>query len=609
MTPLLDTATYFHSSHDIHYPDTLKILNQQQHQQPQNQSTIRALVDKSAFLVNNAYHLLLLNLVVPLLSLIYFKHSTSPSLLTDTTIHPTAANTASLSTLIGQLFFGYLGGAYGRHKFYSLDLMIIIFGTLFCALSSGGGGGFDDAEGGGGGGSGGGMAVIQYLTFWRLVLAFGVGGDYPISATVPSEQAVTSRRRGRQLIAILTSIQGLGNLMSSMVTLMVLIRFPAMIIDDDGDNMDLVWRICIAVGCLPALLTVLIRFIMPAAANAPGSGSREDPRSHLDDDFNVFSSKMMPDKVDVENNMSSTPDSSYPSAVSQSTSASAPLPEPSFPSKAPQGRAHATRVFREYCSQWKNLKVLIGTSLSWFLLDIAFRSISLNQSYLFDILGMTYSSNNPQDTLDNTIIGNKTTHYRHLWMTALGNLTISLLGIVPGYWFAIFSSEKIHRKRAQFLSFALLLFFFTLLSTAFHQLKAIVPLFITTFTLSQFFSNLTSSTPFVIPGEVFPTRVRATAHGISAGFGKVGAVLATLMFNRLVEMDSPLGDLSKGTTVGTMFGMVVLTVGFLVVAFIFPRGARRLFSSKLTWSRRSKSNSGGESAGSKISHRPLEIDV
>ncbi|KAF9151118.1 phosphate transporter [Linnemannia schmuckeri] len=609
MTPPLDTSTYFHSTYDIHYPVTLKIHNQQQQhlqqqQQPQNQSTIRALVDKSVLLVNNAYDLILLNLVVPLLSLIYFKHSASPPLPTGSTIHPTAANTVSFSTLIGQLFFGYLGGAYGRHKFYSLDLMIIIFGTLFCALSNGGGGGFDGAEGGGGGG---GTAVIQYLTFWRFVLAFGVGGDYPISATVPSEQAVKSRRRGGQLIAILTSIQGLGNLVASMATLMVLIRFRAMIVDDDGANMDMVWRTCITVGCLPALSTALIRFTMPAAANASESGPRVDPQNQLDADLNVLSSDMVVDKGEMENNMSSAPNFSHPSPISQSASASAPFPEFPSPSKVLQRRAHTTRVFREYCSQWKNLKVLIGTSLSWFLLDIAFRSISLNQSYLFDILGMTYSSNNPQVPIDSTTIGNKTTLYRHLWMTTLGNLTISLLGIVPGYWFAIFSVEKIHRKRAQFLGFALLLFFFTLLSTAFHQLKAIVPLFITTFTLSQFFSNLTSSTPFVIPGEMFPTRVRTTAHGISAGFGKVGAVLATLMFNRLVEMDSPLSDLSKGTTVGAVFGVVVMTVGFLMVVFVFPRGTRRLLSSKLTWSRRS--NSGGESRGSRVFHRSPEIDV
>ncbi|KAH7056474.1 major facilitator superfamily domain-containing protein [Linnemannia elongata] len=523
---------------------------------------MRVLVDKSTRLVKNVYDLILLNLVLPLLSLIYFKHSTSPLLHTGTTIHPTAANTVSFSTLLGQLFFGYLGGTYGRHKFYSLDLMIIIFGTLFCAFSRS-------------------AAVVQYLTFWRFVLAFGIGSDYPISATVPSEEAaVTSRRRrGGKLVTILTSIQGIGNLMASMVTLMVLIRFRAMIVEDGAsENMDMVWRICIGVGCLPALSTALIRFNMPASALESGSGAgfrlAVDSHCHLNEDINVLPLEDMPHKVNEEN-MSHTPD---------------PIPE--------RRRAHSTQQFHEYCSQRKNLKVLIGTSLSWFLLDIAFRSITLNHSYLLDALGMTYSYN--------------ATLYRHLWMTTLGNLTVSLLGIVPGYWLAIFSIEKMHRKRTQFLGFALILLFFTLLSTAFHQLKVIVPFFITTFTFSLFFSNLTSSTPFVVPGEVFPARVRTTAHGISVGSGKVGALLATVMFNRLVEMDSPLGDYSKGTTAaGIVFGLVVMIVGLLVVAFVFPRHARRLLSSKSVWSRSnsSKGSSSGGGPGNRVSHQFLEIDV
>jgi PHS family inorganic phosphate transporter-like MFS transporter len=54
---------------------------------------------------------------------------------------------------------------------------------------------------------------------------------------------------------------------------------------------------------------------------------------------------------------------------------------------------------------------------------------------------------------------------------------------------------------------------------------------ITLFTLSQLFLNAgPNATTFLIPAEVFPTRVRATAHGISAASGKVGAVLTSFAF-------------------------------------------------------------------------------
>merc|ERR1740123_2469999 len=35
---------------------------------------------------------------------------------------------------------------------------------------------------------------------------------------------------------------------------------------------------------------------------------------------------------------------------------------------------------------------------------------------------------------------------------------------------------------------------------------------------------------FCLPAQVFPTRIRATAHGISAAAGKLGAVVGTITF-------------------------------------------------------------------------------
>ena len=36
---------------------------------------------------------------------------------------------------------------------------------------------------------------------------------------------------------------------------------------------------------------------------------------------------------------------------------------------------------------------------------------------------------------------------------------------------------------------------------------------------------------FLVAGEVFPTPIRATAHGISACVGKAGALLASVLYN------------------------------------------------------------------------------
>ena len=50
----------------------------------------------------------------------------------------------------------------------------------------------------------------------------------------------------------------------------------------------------------------------------------------------------------------------------------------------------------------------------------------------------------------------------------------------------------------------------------------------------QFFFNFgPNATTFIVPAEVFPSRVRGFAHGVSAATGKLGAILSALLFNYL----------------------------------------------------------------------------
>jgi len=40
-----------------------------------------------------------------------------------------------------------------------------------------------------------------------------------------------------------------------------------------------------------------------------------------------------------------------------------------------------------------------------------------------------------------------------------------------------------------------------------------------------------NSTPFLVAAEVYPALIRATAHGISAAIGKLGPLIATVLYN------------------------------------------------------------------------------
>ena len=50
--------------------------------------------------------------------------------------------------------------------------------------------------------------------------------------------------------------------------------------------------------------------------------------------------------------------------------------------------------------------------------------------------------------------------------------------------------------------------------------------------LSSFFNQSgPNSVTFLVAGEVFPTEIRASAHGFAAMIGKAGALLASVLYN------------------------------------------------------------------------------
>ena len=55
--------------------------------------------------------------------------------------------------------------------------------------------------------------------------------------------------------------------------------------------------------------------------------------------------------------------------------------------KAEGKRAHSD--FFRYFSQWRHLKILIGTCMCWFCVDIAFYGVNLNQSAILTAINFT----------------------------------------------------------------------------------------------------------------------------------------------------------------------------------------------------------------------------
>ena len=193
------------------------------------------------------------------------------------------------------------------------------------------------------------------------------------------------------------------------------------------------------------------------------------------------------------------------------------------------------RDFISYFSNWRHATVLFATSASWFLFDIAYYGVNLNQSIILSQIGF----------------GKGATKWDTLHNTAVGNIIVCAAGYLPGFYFAILLPDRIGRVNQQFICSALAAVLYAIWAgvTTHTSTGGLITLF----TLSQFVLNSgPNATTFLIPVEVFPTRVRGTAHGISAASGKCGAVLTAFAFGSVVDSIGLRG------TLGLLSGVMVL---------------------------------------------------
>ncbi|KAG0311525.1 Inorganic phosphate transporter pho84 [Dissophora globulifera] len=459
---------------------------------------IRACLVAGVGFFTDAYDLFAINLVTPMLGIIYYG-GTLPSDL-DLGIKVSA----SVGTFLGQIGFGYLADRLGRKKMYGIELMIIIVATLGQALS----------------GNGYTISLPAALIVWRVIVGVGIGGDYPLSAVITSEFATTNRRGA--MMAAVFAMQGFGYLTTGIVAVILLAAFKSSIIANP-QNLDYVWRILIGFGCLPALVAVYFRLTIP-----------ETPRYVLDIENNLNKAERDVSIVLKENR----------NHLQSSDDNEVPIHNP----------ATAKGSFSDFCnyfSKWQNFKVLFGTSMAWFALDVAFYGIGLNNSFILS--SIKFSSV-------------KGDNFNTCWNAAVGQIIVVLLGSVPGYWATVFTIERLGRIRIQLLGFFMSFVLFCALGFGYNQIKnTSAALFVFLFALTQFFQNFgPNATTFVIPGEVFPTRYRSTGHGIAAGSGKLGAIIAQVGFSQLKDRGGPNAFIPHLLEIFAAFMLIGFCVTFLI---------------------------------------------
>jgi len=378
-----------------------------------------------------------------------------------------------IGTLLGQLLFGILGDMLGRKKMYGIELILLIIGALGQAFAF----------------SHGGLSIIAVICFWRFILGFGIGGDYPVSAVIASE--FSSKKDRGKVIALVFSMQGMGILLGCVVSVAVLAGFKDMI-NNDINAMDYVWRILAGFGCVPALAALYFRLTMPESPRY-AIQVQKDLEKGTTDIKNYIDNKAGVEAVQSKKGMNQE-----------------------------QINSQWCSTFKNYFGQWKHLKVLLGCSFSWFFVDIGYYGTNLNTSIILNAIG--YS--------------NTTTPFLNVWTLTIGTIIVTLAGLIPGFYVTVGLIDVIGRKTIQLLGFVLLTILMLILATAYYNMQhTAIWAFIMIYCLVQFFFNFgPNSTTFIIPSEAFPTRVRTTAHGIAAATGKAGAILGAQAFSRIANI-------------------------------------------------------------------------
>lgn len=414
----------------------------------------RMIVTAGMGFFTDAYDLFVIGVVTALLAPLWHLSTAEISLL----------NGASLaSAAVGAVFFGWCADKFGRKKMYGVEMLILFVGAILSAVSP----------------------SYSFLLLSRILVGFGIGGDYPTSAVVASEH---SNRKNRGFLVLLVfAMQALGLIIGPLfASLLMVLHIPNHI----------VWRLLLAVGAIPAASVFYLR-------------------------RKIAESKrfLMTQKPPVEVSRVVSHLSGYKDAV-----------------------AGTFQKQRLLSSKW--LKCLIGTAGAWFLLDVAFYGNGVSSMLIMHTVS-------PHATL-----------LKHTLLAAL----IFLCFAVPGYIFAALYVDKIGRKTLQIMGFWIIGLCYLCIATI-PDFRTILPIFIAIFGLSFFFVNFgPNTTTFLIPSEIYPTSIRARAHGLSAAIGKVGAFIGAFFL--------PLVLKSAGMAATMMILAVVSLLG-VFVTFLVPemRGA------------------------------------
>ena len=182
---------------------------------------LRAVLVSGMGFFTDAYDLFVIGIASTLITKDWNLSSGSLALLNSTML---------AAAFLGAFVFGRFADVAGRKRVYWMVAAIMIVAAVGSALSP----------------------SFWVLIAFRVLLGFGVGGDYPVSAVLMSEYA--NRKDRGKLVGMVFSTQALGLIVGPLVALTLL---------GAGLSDDVVWRMMLALGAVPAAAVIYLRRKMP----------------------------------------------------------------------------------------------------------------------------------------------------------------------------------------------------------------------------------------------------------------------------------------------------------------------------------------------------------
>jgi len=488
--------------------------------------------------LSTAYNLTIISFALGIADFVYPETKDVTS-----TTKSTVSTAALIGAIIGQLTMGYVGDWLGRSRAMGITMALTICGALLSSIdmpygvsSPGpditwdqlhGPDGFSPADGNSSAKNDGFPSktygddamhpAFVWLVVTRVLLGVGVGGVYPLAATVAAEDSSNDKNRGKS-VSLVFSTQGIGFVLCPIVILLLCKLNPSSTIQVTNTS-----------GTFDAPHKCLAYYGFEEATPPPsGMWGPDGPQ--------VYTGKCNPGANDFNWRMALAI-GALPGLIL-------------LPYKvASASKAQDTTTKSTF---WKDLgnkaywPRLIGTAGGWFLFDIVFYGNTLFHSV---VTKQVFKGQEP--TIENN---------------AVQSLILFAIAL-PGYWVATYLMDSWGRKNIQMLGFGMMTILYCLLAGLLHGgFKGKPGLLLFIYGLTFFFANFgPNSTTFILPSETYPTHVRATMNGFSAAMGKVGAAIGSSTFKPLSMNLDGGGD--AGVAMVILICGVISLLGVIVTYF------------------------------------------